>query len=103
MIEEIGNELALSGEPTPGEGTIKGSLHRTWMEMKDRITGHNDRTWIAECEQGESFLLQRYDDALADPALPERIKSLLRRHRDRIFKDRERVRQLEQMMEKSDG
>ena len=103
MIEEIGNELALSGEPTPAEGTTKGSLHRTWMEMKDRIAGHDDKALIAECEQGESFLLQRYDDAIADPALPAGIKPLLRRHRDRIFNDRERVRKLEQMTENSDG
>ena len=103
MIEEIGNELALAGEPTPGEGTARGSLHRTWMEVKDRITGHDDRALIGECEQGETFLLERYDEAIAEPAMPDGTRTMLQKHRDRIFNDLERLRQLEQLKENSDG
>jgi uncharacterized protein (TIGR02284 family) len=84
LVEEIANELARSGEGTPDGGTMKGSLHRTWMSIRGSFSNSNAKEVIAECERGERYLLEQYDTVIEDDDIPGQIKPMLRKHRERV-------------------
>lgn len=99
MIEEIGNELARSGEGTPDEGTTKGSLHRKWIEIRDNIARSDDKNVLTECERGEEHLLERYDSVIDDDQIPHHIRDMLKEHRVMINSDLSEIRSLKNTIE----
>ena len=42
----------LGGQPAQG-GSVSGSMHRAWTNIKSTITGMNEHAVLAECERGE--------------------------------------------------
>ena len=45
----------LGGQPAQG-GSVSGSMHRAWTNIKSTITGMNEHAVLAECERGEARL-----------------------------------------------
>ena len=43
---------ALGGDPER-RGSVSGSLHRAWVDIKSTITGMDEAAVLAECERGE--------------------------------------------------
>ena len=43
---------SLGGDPTTS-GSVGGSLHRGWIDIKSTITGMDEAAILAECERGE--------------------------------------------------
>jgi len=54
---------SLGGEPAQG-GSISGSMHRAWTNIKSAITGMNEHAVLAECERGEDAAKAAYEAAL---------------------------------------
>lgn len=68
-------------------GTVRGTLHRGWMETKQVVRGPADRLVLEECERGERKALDTYDDAFVEcplDELPPRVRALLIEQRARI-------------------
>ena len=63
--------------------TLKGSLHRRWMNLRQATTG-KDESLLAECERGEWFLLDRYTNLLQVTKPPAPMVRLLREQMARI-------------------
>jgi uncharacterized protein (TIGR02284 family) len=45
------------------QGTLKGSLHNGWVNVRKAVEGRNDRMITEECERGEVAALERYQEA----------------------------------------
>src|SRR5918912_418890 len=45
-------------------GTLGGSLHRGWMDIRAAVSGGDDAGIITECERGEDAAVQNYSAAL---------------------------------------
>jgi uncharacterized protein (TIGR02284 family) len=88
----------LGGDPERG-GSMSGSLHRGWLDIKSVITGKDDHAIIAEAERGEDVAKTVYENALKE-ALPAPTQTIVQQqalrvrqaHDDvRTLRDRERV------------
>jgi uncharacterized protein (TIGR02284 family) len=95
---EIARELQaevrkLGGDPDKG-GSVSGSLHRGWINIKSAIAGRNDSTIIAEAERGEDVAKKVFQEALNQP-LPPSTMSLIQQQNARIREAHDRVRALE--------
>ena len=55
---------SLGGDPE-NSGTTLGTVHRTFMNMKDAVTGTDDKALLQECERGEDHAMREFRDALA--------------------------------------
>ena len=55
--------LRLGGQPAQG-GSVSGSMHRAWTNIKSTITGMNEHAVLAECERGEDTAKHAYEAAL---------------------------------------
>ncbi|MCB1024274.1 MAG: PA2169 family four-helix-bundle protein [Acidobacteria bacterium] len=62
---------SLGGDPE-NTGSIAGSIHRGWMEIKDAVAGNDETAILNECERGEDAAVSAYKKALESdmPAVP---------------------------------
>ncbi len=77
MIASTANLIEGKADTIPHRGTVKGSLHRVWMAVRDLLSSTSDVNLIAECHRGESYLIGKYDEALRYAALPHDVRALL--------------------------
>jgi uncharacterized protein (TIGR02284 family) len=57
-------------------GTILGSLHRRWMDIRFGIIGSSTKGILTECLRGENAANKKYEEALARD-LPADVKKVL--------------------------
>ncbi len=74
--------IRLGGDPKEG-GSAGAALHRTWLNVRDTVTGKDDSAIIKESERGEKAALDNYDDVLGRD-LPADLKETISRQRDTI-------------------
>ncbi|MGO2356843.1 ferritin-like domain-containing protein [Mesonia sp.] len=81
---EIKQEIkAFDQKPDKG-GSITGTLHRTWMDVKTAFSGNENETVMEEVQRGEKAAIEDYDEILAETSLPGSTKSLLQNQRQKI-------------------
>jgi uncharacterized protein (TIGR02284 family) len=74
---ELENELHRHGvKDVHEEGTVSGTLHRTWGDIKGKIFGSSDHDLLATAEQGEDAANKTYNEAL-NQELPLPLHQLL--------------------------
>jgi uncharacterized protein (TIGR02284 family) len=63
---EVRAYLTTAGHSVDDDGSILASAHRTFMNLKDKVTSADDATVIGEVVRGEKVLLDAYDTAIAE-------------------------------------
>jgi uncharacterized protein (TIGR02284 family) len=76
-----------------GEGSFGGSLHRSWMGIRDVISGHDEAAIIQEAERGERAALAAYEDAV-NGMLPPTARDVIERQCEAIRRSHGRVHAL---------
>ncbi len=66
----------LGGTPEDG-GTLSGSIHRFYLDVKAMFTGHDTEGIIEACKTGEKTAIEAYEKAIASDDLPAFIKERL--------------------------
>jgi uncharacterized protein (TIGR02284 family) len=97
LIERAVGELQaevrrLGGDPEKS-GSVTGSLHRGWINLKSAIMGKDDDAIITECERGEESAVKSYQDAL-DKELPADVRAIVERQYRGTVQNLEKVRAL---------
>jgi uncharacterized protein (TIGR02284 family) len=82
----------LGGDPNK-RGTVEGTLHRGWINLKSAVTAKDTGAVIKECERGEEHAAKRYDDALKKE-LPAETRAIVERQHRGVVQNLERVRAL---------
>ena len=81
-------------------GTIKGDLHRAWMDLRDALSTSDHANVLSECERGEGYLLMRYDEVLKKDDLQPGTRMLASHQRAEVQGNLERIKQLRKTFEK---
>ncbi len=81
-------------------GTIKGDMHRAWMDLRDALSKSHNTNMLAECERGEGYLLMRYDEVLKKDDLQSGTRMLAANQRAEVQGNVERIKQLRKTFEK---
>ena len=87
MIGELQTLQRQHGQPEVDEdGSVVGSLHRAWINLRSAVATRNDQAILEEAERGEDAALDAYRDALkpASPPLPRSITSVLEPHLSKV-------------------
>ncbi|WP_149274946.1 ferritin-like domain-containing protein [Pareuzebyella sediminis] len=77
------------------DGSTKGSMHRTWMDIKAFFSGDDDEAMLEEAIRGDKAAIEEYNEVLGDTHVPARLKEILREQRDAIRNDLETSNVLE--------
>lgn len=96
MARELQAEVRRLGGDPEKSGSVAGSLHRGWINIKSTVTGADDNAIVAEAERGEDSAKKAYEDALQQPLLPQTL-ALLREQSMKVHDAHDRVRSLEKI------
>lgn len=78
VVSELQTQVRhLGGEPED-DGTILAGAHRVFLDLKAKLTGHDDKAVINEVERGEDHIKAKFEDALADNDLSPATKEVVR-------------------------
>jgi len=83
---------ALGGDPET-RGSISGTLHRRWVDIKAAITGKDDEAILNECERGEDVAVTSYRRAL-EKDLPPNIRAVVERQFEGVVRNHDQVKAL---------
>jgi uncharacterized protein (TIGR02284 family) len=102
LESDVENELRTQDPDTANRdgGTLKGDLHRTWMQLRDSLTKSENANVLAECERGEGYLLKWYDELLKKDDLLPSTRMLASSQRAKVQGNVERIEQLRRTYEK---
>ena len=92
-VAELQAEVRRLGGDPERRGSVAGSLHRGWMNLKAAVTGGDDEAIIAECERGEEAAAKSYEDAL-EKALPADLRAVVERQYQGTLRNLDEVRAL---------
>lgn len=82
----------LGGDPD-NSGSISGSIHRGWINIKSAVTGQDDNAILNECERGEDVAKNAYKEAV-NMNLPANVASVIERQYQGVKEAHDRVRNL---------
>jgi uncharacterized protein (TIGR02284 family) len=81
---------AIGGDPEKA-GSVAGSLHRGWIDIKSAVTGKSDHAILAEAERGEDVAKAAYEKALKE-ALPADAAAVVQRQAGKVREAHDHVR-----------
>lgn len=93
IVRELQRTVAEQGGAPDMGGTVVGSAHRFFLELKSAVLGHDRDAMLAEVQRGESECVRRYEEALAKD-LPPDVIAAVSPHLERIRVDHDRMAQL---------
>lgn len=91
---ELQREVQMLGGKAETSGSLSGSAHRRWVDIKGAIMGKDEASVLAECERGEDVAKESYQRAL-EQDLPANIRTLVERQYRGVLQNHDRVRALE--------
>lgn len=91
---ELQAEVARLGGKAERSGSLVGSAHRRWVDIRSAITGKDEAQVLAECERGEDVAKESYQKALSKD-LPAEIRVIVERQYHGVLQHHDAVRSLE--------
>lgn len=97
FANELNNEIRSYGESPEESGSLAGTAHRAWMDVKALFSSDNDESMLEEAIRGEKTALDDYNDVINDNSLPLSTESILIKQRDTIARDLNTIKRLEDL------
>ena len=86
LVQELG------GDPE-NSGSVSGTLHRGWINIKSVVTGKDDGAILNEAERGEDVAKNAYKTALEEN-LPANVSEVVQRQSTAVKAAHDKVRDL---------
>jgi len=83
---------SLGGDPEH-TGSTAAAMHRGWMNVKEAVTGRDDKAILDEVERGEDYAKQAYRKAIEQP-LPANVKAVVERQYQGVLANHDKVKAL---------
>ena len=77
-----------------GKGPL-GTIYQGWMNLKEKITGYNTKSILADCVLGEEAAIKVYQGAMKDEEVPADLKNILSRQFTEISSAQDRIKSLQ--------
>lgn len=88
---------SLGGEPRT-ESSTAGAVHRTWLNIKDAITGNDEKAVVNEVENGEDYIKGKFETALNDDKISPETRGVLEKCMASIRKGHDRASAMKHAM-----
>ncbi|WP_295816633.1 PA2169 family four-helix-bundle protein [uncultured Deinococcus sp.] len=98
LATEIEQHVTRLGDTPRDGGSVGAALHRTWLNVRDAVTGRDDYAVVAEAERGEDVAIQNYQDVLDDAELPADVRSVVEAQYAKVKASHDQIRDLKRGM-----
>ncbi|SDB45863.1 conserved hypothetical protein [Flavobacteriaceae bacterium MAR_2010_188] len=96
---ELKSEIKSFGQEIDKGGSVTGSLHRTWMDVKAFFSADDDESMLEESIRGEKAAIEEYDEVLTETSLPMSTKNVLSGQRNKIQTGLSKIKRLEDLVD----
>lgn len=96
---ELTHEIRNLNETPKESGSVTGSLHRTWIDIKSALTGDDDEAVLEECIRGEKASADEYKEKLSEYTYPANITSVIQKQATEINSTLAKVKTLEDLVD----
>lgn len=93
-IAELQQLLRSYGSEPVKHGSIGGSLHRGWIDLKAALSRNEPHAVLAECERGEDAAVANYRTALTEAELDMETRAVVQRQAAGVKEAHDRIKQL---------
>lgn len=90
---ELQEEVRSLGGDPEDTGSLTGSIHRGWIDIKSVITGQDETAILNECERGEDVAKKVFKEALEND-LPANVKQTVSKQNDEVQKAHDKIKSL---------
>lgn len=91
--DELGRLVASLGGVPRARGSVSGSMHRSWVNLKSAIAGKDDESILSETERGEDIAVASYRYAL-EQDLPPAARSVVESQYQLVLRNHDEVKRL---------
>ncbi|MFC5849930.1 PA2169 family four-helix-bundle protein [Deinococcus petrolearius] len=99
LAAELEAKITALGSQPRERGSVGAALHRTWLNVRDAVTGRDDYAVVAEAERGEDVAISNYQEALNDAALPADLRDFVQAQYAQVKSSHDEIRDLKHRME----
>lgn len=93
FASELQQEVSRIGFDPQHSGSVSGSLHRGWINLKGSISNMDEHQILEEAERGEDVAVKAYKDALGED-LPTDLRAVVDRQYQKILQAHREVKAL---------
>ena len=90
QLQQIVREMG--GDPETA-GSMSGTVHRFWLDIRGAISGMDDHAILDECERGEDSAMKAYEAALRQD-LPGDVRRVIENQFREVRANHDRVKEL---------
>ena len=88
----------LGGNPED-DSSFLAAAHRTFMNLKDAVTGRDDKAIVEEVERGEDYIKEKYQAALSDTDLSPEVRQVIEQAYQSVRRGHDRASQLKHSLQ----
>ncbi|MCF4100245.1 PA2169 family four-helix-bundle protein [Gillisia sp. M10.2A] len=81
---ELKTEIRSFGEAPEKGSSLKGDIHRSWMNLKTTFSSDKEESVLEEAIRGEKAAVEEYNDILKNANIPASTGNILIKQRDSI-------------------
>ena len=101
VVRKLQGEVRRLGGNPEDDGSVLAAAHRAFLTLRDRATGSDDESVIAEVDHGESYLRGKWETALKDDKLSPDTKRLINECWNSVREGQEKWRAVHSNMARS--
>ena len=93
MARELQDEVRRLGGDPEKKGSVAGTMHRGWLNIRATVSGRDDHAIVAEAERGEDVAKGAYENALKE-SLPSTAQTLVQQQAAKVRQAHDEVRDI---------
>ncbi len=98
VASELQAHVRQHGGDAEDDSSTAGAIHRGFMNLKDAVTGKDEKAIINEVERGEDYIKGKYETALEDDKLSPDCRQVIERAYQSVRKGHDRVSAIKHAM-----
>lgn len=103
VVSQLRDRVRQLGGNPEDDGSVLAAAHRAFLTLRDKVTGSDDASVVAEVDHGESYLNGKWETALRDDRLSAETRSLVQSSYDSVREGHERWRRLHEDVSGTSG
>jgi len=92
---ELKSEIRNFGENPDKGSSIKGDVHRSWMNLKASLSNDKDESVLEEAIRGEKSAVEEYENIMKEKEMPASTQNILMKQKNAIVASLNEVKTLE--------
>jgi len=93
MARELQDEVRKLGGDPEKSGSVAGTMHRGWLNIRSAVSGKDDHAIAAEAERGEDVAKTVFEDSLNE-SLPSTAQTLVQQQLIKVRQAHDDVRSI---------